>query len=157
VGGMEKLNQDFANWGLKQTKLNNWLIDIEGTNKTSPYDLVYLLGRIDRGELISKESKQWMMELLGKARVRTLIWPGLGPGAKLAHKSGDIGSMIGDAGIVTASDGTKYYMVMQVERGHNDMKANELIRNSSKLVYERFTNISDIASVKSSEVVRTSN
>ncbi len=157
LGGMKKLNQDFDTWGLKQTKLNNWLADFDGTNKTSPYDLVYLLSRVDRGELVSKESRQYMMELLGKARVRTLLWPGLGPGSKLAHKSGDIGGMIGDAGIITTSDGSKYYAAMQVERPHNDMRANKLVREASKLVYGRFTDIDNIASVKTPDSISAKN
>ncbi len=120
LGGKEPLNKDFKTWGLSQTQLNNYLGDFTGTNKTSPYDLVYLLGRVDRGELISKESRAWMYETLKKTRVRTLLWPGLGPGAQLAHKTGDIGIMVGDTGIVTTPDGKKYYVAVQVERPHND-------------------------------------
>jgi beta-lactamase class A len=145
LGGKEKINEDFTNWGLKQTKINNWLVDLEGTNKTSPYDLVYLLSRVDRGELISEESRKWMYDLMYHAHVRTLLIPGLGPGARLAHKTGDIGKMVGDTGIVTASDGTKYYVAMQVERPHNDLRANEYIRNASKLVYGRFANTSNLS------------
>ena len=135
LGGKEALNKDFKDWGLTQTKINNFLGDFTGTNKTSPYDLVYLLGRIDRGELISKGSREWMLNTLKKTRVRTLLIPGLGPGAQLSHKTGDIGSMVGDAGIVTTSDGKKYYVAVQVERPHNDLRANLLIRDASKLLY----------------------
>ncbi len=147
LGGKEKLNDDFKNWGLKQTKINNWLIDIEGTNKTSPYDLVYLLSRVDRGELISTASRQWMYDLMAHAHVRTLLLPGLGPGARLAHKTGDIGKMVGDTGIVTTSDGNKYFVAMQVERPHNDLRANEFIRNASRLVYERLANTSNLSNL----------
>jgi beta-lactamase class A len=151
LGGKDILNKDFKDWGLSQTKINNFLGDFTGTNKTSPYDLVYLLGRIDRGELISKESRNWMLTVLKKTRVRTLLTPGLGPGAQLAHKTGDIGSMIGDAGIVTTSDGKKYYVAMQVERPHNDLRANLLIKDASKLLYGRLANYSEIAAIKENQ------
>jgi beta-lactamase class A len=144
LGGKGKLNEDFVNWGLKQTKLHNWLGDFEGTNKTSAYDLVYLLSRIDRGELISKTSRQWLYDLMAHARVRTLLLPGLGPGARLAHKTGDIGRMVGDTGIVTTSDGNKYFVAMLVERPHNDLRANEFIRNASQLVYTRFASLGEL-------------
>ena len=147
LGGKEKLNADFKNWGLKQTKICNWLADLPGTNKTSPYDLVCLLSRIDRGELVSKTSRAWMYDLMAHARVQTLLKPGLGPGARLAHKTGDIGSMVGDCGIVTTSDGNKYFVAMQVERPHNDLRANEFIRNASKLVYERLANTSRVSNL----------
>jgi len=148
LGGREMLNKDFQAWGLKQTKINNYLGDFTGTNKTSPYDLVYLLGRVDRGELISDQSRQWMLDILKKTRVRTLLSPGLGPGAQLAHKTGDIGSMIGDAGIVTTSDGKKYYVAVQVERPHNDLRANAVIKDVSKLVYACFINSSQLSADK---------
>lgn len=145
LGGLQPLNKDFYEWGLKQTKIRNYLGDFTGTNKTSPRDLVYLLGRIDNGELISSESRQWMYQTLKKTRTRTLLNPGLGRGAQLAHKTGDIGTMVGDTGIVTTADGKKYYVAVQVERPHNDLRANALIRDMSKLMYGRFADYAQIS------------
>lgn len=136
LGGKEKLNQEFNSWGLGQTKINNLLGDFTGTNKTSPSDLVYLLGRIDRGELLSPLSRNWMLAVLERTKIRTLLPPGLGPGAKIAHKTGDIGTMIGDAGIVTTAQGIRYLIAVQVERPHNDRRANEIVRNISKEIYQ---------------------
>jgi beta-lactamase class A len=140
VGGKDKLNHDFSSWGLCQTKINNWLGDFTGTNKTSPYDLVYLLGRLDRGELLKPESWKLMLATMEKTKTRTLLPPGLGTGAKIAHKTGDIGSMVGDVGIVTTAGGERYIIAVQVERPHNDRRANELIRNLSKEIYQCFGN-----------------
>ncbi len=135
LGGKTKLNNQFTSWGLSQTKINNWLADFEGSNKTSPYDLVYLLGRINRGEFLSQASRKWMLAIMTKTKVRTLLPQGLAPGAKIAHKTGDIGGMVGDAGIVTTPTGEQYLIAVQIERPHNDRRANELIRNISKAVY----------------------
>ncbi len=147
LGGLKPLNKDFETWGLKQTKLNNYLGDFKGTNKTSPYDLVYLLGRVDGGELISDQSRKWMFETLKKTKVRTLLWRP-GPGATIAHKTGDIGAMVGDAGIVTTADGKKYYVAVQVEKPHNDLRANALIRDASKLLFGRFADYAEMTSNK---------
>ena len=73
LGGKEALNREFQQWGLEHTRINNWLGDFEGTNTTSPYDLVYLLARVDRGELISPDSKKWMYQTMGRTRIRTLL------------------------------------------------------------------------------------
>ncbi len=143
LGGKDKVNKDFAAWGLAQTKINNWLGDFAGTNKTSPYDLVYLLGRLDRGEILKPSSWKLMLATMERTKTRSLLPPGLGKGAKIAHKTGDIGSMVGDAGIVTAPDGGRYIVAVQVERPRNDRSANELIRNMSKEVYQHFA--SDLA------------
>jgi beta-lactamase class A len=139
LGGKEALNRQFNQWGLAHTRINNMLGDFEGTNTTSPYDLVYLLARVDRGELISPDSRQWMYKTMGRTRIRTLLPPGLGPGAKIAHKTGDIASMVGDVGRVTAPGGQKYFVSVQVERPHNDRRANLLIRSLSKMLYECFS------------------
>jgi beta-lactamase class A len=136
LGGKAKLNQEFAVWGLSSTKINNLLGDFEGTNKTSPYDLVSLLSRVDRGELISEASRKWMFRIMERTKIRTLLPQGLGPGAKIAHKTGDIGGMVGDAGIVTTAQGTRYIIAVQVERPRNDRRANMLVRNISKEVYQ---------------------
>jgi beta-lactamase class A len=143
LGGSDRLNSEFSSWGLCQTKINNWLGDFAGTNKTSPYDLVYLLGRLDRGELLKAESWRLMLATMERTKTRTLLPPGLGAGAKIAHKTGDIGSMVGDAGIVTTASGERYIIAVQVERPHNDRRANDLIRNLSKEIYQCFA--SDLA------------
>jgi beta-lactamase class A len=136
LGGKEVVNKKYQQWGLKNTVINNPLADLAGTNKTSPYDLVYLLARVERGELMSEVWHKKMLEIMGRTKTRTLINPGLPPGAKLAHKTGDIGSMVGDTGIVTTPDGHRYILAMQVERPHNDRRANELCRKVSALVYD---------------------
>src|SRR5581483_10745255 len=64
LGGKDALNRDFQQWGLQQTRLNNPLPDLDGTNKTSPYDLTYLLGKVEQGELVSPESKKFMYEIM---------------------------------------------------------------------------------------------
>lgn len=139
LGGKEKCNRDYISWGLQKTRINNMLGDFEGTNKTSPYDMCYLLGRIDRGELISESSRKWMYQVMERTRIRTLLPPGLAPGSRILHKTGDIGTMVGDAGIVITPTGQRYIVSMQVERPHNDRRANLLIRALSKMVYHCFS------------------
>lgn len=142
LGGKEKLNKQYAGWGLTSTRINNWLADLEGTNTTSPYDLSYLMGRIDKGELITQENRDWMYQVMHRTRTRTLLPQGLGPGARILHKTGDIGRMVGDAGIIHTKDGRRFIVAVQVERPHNDRRANELIRSMAKSIYNGFTNIS---------------
>ena len=136
LGGKKAVNKTWASWGLKNTVVNSPLADLTGTNKTSPYDLVYLLARVQKGELMSEKWHKKMLEIMYRTKTRTLINPGLPAGAKLAHKTGDIGSMVGDTGIVTTPDGHRYIIAMQVERPHNDRRANELCRQISALLYQ---------------------
>jgi len=153
LGGKDVCNKKFASWGLKKTNINNWLPDLEGTNKTSPYDLVYLLARVDRGEILSPASRARMLAIMERTKTRTLLPQGLGPGAKIAHKTGDIGSMVGDTGIITAANGGKYIVAVQVQRPHNDRRANELVRKLSGITYGGF--VTGQAAPQSMEIAKT--
>ena len=135
LGGLEKLNKQYAGWGLKNTRLNNLLADLTGTNTTSPFDLCYLMGRIERGELISQTSRDWMYSIMHRTRIKTLLPQGLNPGDRILHKTGDIGKMVGDVGLVHTKDGKRYLVAVQVERPHNDRRANELIRTLSRAIH----------------------
>jgi beta-lactamase class A len=138
VGGKEVVNKKFTAWGLKNTSISNWLPDLTGTNKTSPHDLVYLLARVDRGEILSPASRARMFEIMTHTKTRTLINPALPPGVKLSHKTGDIGSMVGDTGVITSINGSKIYMAVQCERPHNDRRANELVRKLAAIAWNGF-------------------
>lgn len=157
LGGKEKLNKNFRVWGLKNTKINNYLVDIEGTNITSPYDLVYLLGRVDHGELISESNREFMYEIMEKCRNRSMLPQGLGPGAKIVHKTGTLGKVLGDAGIVTTADGKRYAVAIQVERKRNDRRANALIREWSELIYNAYEHPRHIVSSRQAESELRSN
>lgn len=143
LGGLEKLNKQYSQWGLKNTRLNNLLADLTGTNTTSPYDLCYLMGRIERGELISQSSRDWMHSIMHRTRIKTLLPQGLNPGDRIFHKTGDIGKMVGDVGLVHTKDGKRYLVAVQVERPHNDRRANELIRTLSRSIHSTIIKPSD--------------
>lgn len=135
LGGKEMFNQEFAKWGLTQTRVNNWLPDLGGTNTTSPFDLATVLGRVDKGELLTAESRAWMFNVLERNRTRTLLPRGVPAGTKVADKTGDIGKVVGDAGLITTKTGNRYIAAVAVERPFNDRRANALIRRISKDAY----------------------
>lgn len=135
LGGIDVCNKEFERWGLKQTTIHNWLPDLEGTNRTSPHDLVSILARVDKGDVLSAEGRERMLAIMEKTRIKTLLPFGLPPGAKIAHKTGDIGSLVGDCGIIDSPDGRRFIACVQVARPHNDRRANELIRQVSKVLY----------------------
>lgn len=139
LGGKEVFNADFQKWGLANTCINNWLPDLKGTNTTAPYDLALLLGRVDKGELLTAESRAWLFRTLEHNHIRTLLPRGIPAGTKIADKTGDIGKLVGDAGVITSKDGKRYIIAVAVERPHNDRRANALIRRISKDVYVAIT------------------
>lgn len=139
MGGIAALNQRFQSWGLESTKINNLLPDLTGTNTTSPKDMGQLMSLVDRGELMSLRSRDRLLEIMRRTKTRTLLPQGLGEGAIIAHKTGDIGSMVGDVGLVDMPSGKRYIAVAMVKRPHNDSRAQELIRQISRTAYQQFT------------------
>lgn len=136
LGGSEKLNQRFQEWGLEATAINNPLADLEGTNKTSPKDLAKLMALVNKGELVSLRSRDRLLNIMEQTLTKTLLPRGLGKGATIAHKTGDIGSMVGDIGLIDMPNGKRYITAVMVSRPHNDSRAQELIRQISHNVYQ---------------------
>ncbi|WP_210437155.1 serine hydrolase [Oxynema aestuarii] len=138
LGGAEILNEQFRGWGLSSTQISNPLPDLEGTNTTSPRDLVQLMSMVEQGGLVSLRSRDRLLDILTATVNDSLLPQGLGQDAAIAHKTGDIGTSIADAGLVDRPDGKRYLIATLVKRPHNDPQGEELIRQMSKAVYDSF-------------------
>ncbi|MCT7979163.1 serine hydrolase [Laspinema olomoucense] len=138
LGGAAALNQRFASWGLSNTAIANPLPDLAGTNTTSPQDLVQVMGQVERGQVLSLRSRDRLFKIMQGTVNNSLLPQGLGSGAAIAHKTGDIGTAISDAGLVDMPNGKRYLIAAIVKRPHNDPAAEELIRQMSQVVYESF-------------------
>ena len=138
MGGMEKLNQRFIKMGLKATRLRNPLPDLTGTNTTTAEDLGNLLAKIDTGDLISLRSRDRLLYIMRNLVRNTLLPVGLEPEAIIAHKTGDIKSVLGDAGIVDMPNGKRYIVSVLVQRPDNAPQAKEFIQKASGIVYQYF-------------------
>lgn len=135
LGGIAKLNERFRSWGLKDTRIRNWLADLSGTNTTSSKDMVRLLALVTKENLLSPSSREQALDILRRTVTRTLLPAGLGSGADIAHKTGDIGFLIGDAGLITMPSGKRYLAGIFVKRPYNDTRGRDFIRQVSRLVY----------------------
>ena len=140
MGGMQKLNQRFSTMGMTATKLRNPLPDLKGTNTTSSADLGNLLVKIDRGQLISLRSRDRLLYIMRNVVKDTLLPQGLEPEAIIAHKTGDIKSVLGDVGIIDMPSGKRYIASFLVKRPDNSPKAEELIQKASRTTYQFFKN-----------------
>lgn len=134
MGGINVLNQRFQSWGLQRTVMRNWLPDLKGTNTTTAKELVQLMAMLEQGKLL-KETKPQAMDILRRVKNRKLLPVGLGSGATIAHKTGDIGFLLGDAGIVNMPTGKRYLVAVLVESAYDDPAARDYIQDVSRIVY----------------------
>lgn len=138
LGGIETLNQEFLSWQLKQTQMQNILPDLEGTNKTTSKDLVTLMAEINQGKLVSMKSRDFLLRIMQQTRNRSLLPSGLGEGAFIAHKTGNIDTVSGDIGLVDMPNGKRYLVGVLVQREEDNPQAEELIRQISSTIYQYF-------------------
>ncbi|MFM2312979.1 MAG: hypothetical protein RLZZ04_2255 [Cyanobacteriota bacterium] len=140
MGGMKQLNQRFLRMGLAATTLHNPLPDLTGTNTTSAADLGNLLVKIDGGGLVSLRSRDRLLYIMRNIVRNTLLPEGLESGAIIAHKTGDIKSVLGDVGIIDMPNGKRYIASVLVKRPDNSPLAKEFIQKASGTTYQYFKN-----------------
>lgn len=140
IGGMPQLNRALKRWGMKTTHINNWLPDLEGTNITTARELGKMLYNINSTDILSQESKKTIANYLSHVKNNRLLQAGLPPEATLLHKTGDIGFMLGDAGIVKTANGKKYIVVILVKRPYNNFNGKEFIVKASNIIYNNILN-----------------
>ncbi len=136
LGGIDKVNQRFKQWGLQQTVIRDRLPDLTGTNTTSPKELTTLLTAVSQGQLISMASRDRAMFIMSKTETDTLLPAVMGAGAQISHKTGDIKTMVGDSGIIDMPSGKRYVITTLMKRLDNDSRAQDLIRQIASTIYQ---------------------
>jgi beta-lactamase class A len=157
LGGQDKLNTQFRSWGLTNTKIQNPLPDFAGTNVSSPRELAELLQRIDQGSILAATSQRQVLAILGQTKTNRniMLSEGLEPKTKIAHKTGDIASLVADVGLIELPNSQKYVVAAMVIRPSGDDQAIELIQKSSKMIYEQYAQPIKAATVKDSPPPQT--
>ena len=136
LGSMTDINSALREWGLKHTYVQTWLPDLGGTNHSTARDMAQILYNIDNPKFLSNESREKIFDYMGHVHNNRLIAAGLPAGATFLHKTGDIGKMLGDAGIVYAPNGKKYIVVIFANRPHNSPLGKEFIVKASEVIYK---------------------
>jgi len=139
LGGREVLNQRFRSWGLTTTTIRNQLPDLQGTNTTSPKELGNLIAIVNQGNLVSMRSRDLILDIMRRTEKDNLLPSGLGAGARIYHKTGDIGTMLADAGLVDIPTGKRYIAAVMVQRPNNDPRAEKFISSISRAAYQQFS------------------
>lgn len=138
LGGSDVLNQRFQSWGLTGTMVRNPLPDVKGTNTTTAKDMSTMLSLLSRGKLMSIKSRDRVLDIMRRVENDSLLPKGLGEGATISHKTGTIGTMLADVGLVDTATGRRYVAAVLVKRPRDDQSAYLLIQQISKLTYQAF-------------------
>jgi beta-lactamase class A len=139
LGGMTAVSQRFKSWGMNATTVSNLLPDVQGQNTTSPKDLAKLMSQVQSGKLVSMKSRDRILDIMRRVENDTMLPRGLGNGATIAHKTGTLGVLLGDIGLIDTPNGKRYLASVLVQRPRDDAKAEEMIQQISKMAYQSFT------------------
>ncbi|UJP66454.1 serine hydrolase [Mongoliitalea daihaiensis] len=141
--GMPLINESIERWGIKQTSLNRLMMDFEAIeagrqNYTTVQNLVQLLEKVWKGELLSEHSKAIFLRLLQGCEDKSLIAAAL-PNYTTYNKTGTLDYIRGDAAIVQ-SENSIMILAITVE-GFDDIdQAETIIRTLSLLLEENMRN-----------------
>lgn len=135
IGGVDGFNRAMRNLGLKTTSMGEWLPDMDGTNKITAREISTILYNIDNPSYINPKYKNSLKEYLGNTKNIHLLKEKLPPNAMILHKTGNIGEMLGDSGIVYTSSGKKYLVTILVKRPKNNLNARNLVQDASLIIY----------------------
>ena len=136
LGSMTGVNRAIKDWGISNTHVETWLPDLTGTNYTTAKDLTTMLYNLDNPSFLNISSREYIVDYMSHVKNNRLIQAGLGKDALFLHKTGDIGTMLGDAGIVYMPNNKKYAIVILANRPYNSPQGVNFIKNASKIVYE---------------------
>jgi len=137
IGSMNDVNAALKDWGINHTHIQTWLPDLTGTNYTTARDMAKMLYNIgnDDNSFLNINSQSDIINIMGKVKNTALIKAGLPKNVDFIHKTGDIGTMLGDAGIVYLPSGQRYIVVILAHRPHNHPDGKMFIQEASKTIY----------------------
>ncbi|GAC1543196.1 MAG: hypothetical protein NVS2B17_22670 [Candidatus Velthaea sp.] len=142
--GRSNINQTMTTLGLTETRVADY-IRSEGdirSLRSSPRDMVRLLGAMARSHLVDEWSSREMLQILTGQRHNSLLPQPLPPGTQVAHKTGTLHDTLNDVGIVYL--GADPYIIAVMTTSLPSLDAGRrFIRGVSRLAYnqlERFAN-----------------
>lgn len=111
--GLDFLNEQFKEIGLKYSHLERLLFDAEGSargleNKIVPAEMGELLERIYNRSFVNEDISRWMEKLLLEQQINHKIPGYLPEGTPVAHKTGEDDGITNDVGVVY---GPKPYVI----------------------------------------------
>lgn len=122
---------------LEQTGLTESRVGTKGESPaTSVHDMTIFFQKLYNNELATKALSQEMLMLLKNQRLNGKLPKYLPTGTIVSHKTGELGRLSHDAGIVYTQKGD--YIIVILTETSDPQAANERIGQISKSVYEYF-------------------
>ena len=104
---------------------------------TSAEDVGLILEKLYKGEVVSLESSEQILDLLSKSQISNRFPAKLPQDIRIAHKTGELSGVRNDAGIVFL-DGNPYVIVEMSQNLEGEDEGVENLAEISKIVYDYY-------------------
>ncbi len=129
---MDKINDFARENGYEETELNRRMLEWNGTeNYTSARDCGKMLEKVLKGEYVSEEASERILEDLRSQQRTSKIPAGVPKEVKTGNKTGELDNVDNDAAIIWAPDCTYILCIMSSDTGGRIAE----IRKLSSIVY----------------------
>jgi beta-lactamase class A len=136
--GRQHINATMRELGLTHTHLGD-VIRSEGPIRwelrSSPADMLHLLGAMAKDQLIDEWSSREMVAILRGQRHNGLLPEPLPPGTEIAHKTGTLHDTLNDVGIVYGDGDDPYVIAVMTTNLPTLAAGRRFIRGVSKMAY----------------------
>lgn len=127
--GVESVGDFLKTYGLINSATRN-------PAKTTAFDIALFYEKLYKGEILSKEYSDRMIDILSEQQLNDRIPKLLPFGLKVSHKTGELGNYKHDAGIIFSKYGD--YVLVVLSNTNNPEGVPERIAQLSKAVYDYF-------------------
>ena len=137
---MEKINEFAKEEGYEETELNRRMLEWNGTeNYTSARDCGRMLEEVLKGEYVSGEASERILEDLRNQKRTSKIPAGVPDGIETANKTGELDNVDNDAAIIWSPSCTYILCIMSSDAGGRISE----IRKLSSMVYNAVNPVPD--------------
>ncbi|MEP2667920.1 MAG: serine hydrolase [Cyclobacteriaceae bacterium] len=110
------------------------------SNTTTAYDLMVIFEQLAKGEAVSPEADEQMIDILLDQKFNEIIPAQLPQEVKVAHKTGFITGVHHDSALVILPDGKKYVLVTLSKNLKDEDAGKAAMAKASKLIYDYVAN-----------------
>ncbi|MFC4618776.1 serine hydrolase [Camelliibacillus cellulosilyticus] len=108
-------------------------------NVSTPHDMNILLEKLANKTLVTSEASEQMLDILGNQQFGHRIPYLLPEGAKVANKTGSIGSVVNDVGVVYVADSEDAFVMSVLSIGNaTNIEGERTIAQLAKTAYDHF-------------------
>lgn len=140
--GISEINDRIESLEMKNTRLQRKMMDFEAVkegknNFTSLKDMLVVMDRLYKGEIISKEVSKKAIDIMKNQRDNTMLKRYIQENVVIAHKTGELDNLNNDVGIFYTKV-ADYFIGVFVHNAENNQNACEIIGRLSRKVYDYF-------------------